>query len=80
MGVIKIIYKRKQILFANNYKRILPESEKNLLYSSRSIIIEKFKIGNFYLCEKNPIDSKKEKENIHEAFIGIFCVNEILKS
>jgi len=74
-GLLKAI----QILFANNYKRILPESEKILLYSSRSIIIEKFKIGNFYLCEKNPIDSKKEKENIHEAFIGIFCVNEILK-
>lgn len=73
-GLLKAI----QILFVNKkYKQI--KSEKILLYSSRSITIEKFKIGNFYLCEKNPTDSKKGKENIHEAFIGIFCVNEILK-
>ena len=72
-GLLKAI----QILFSNYYKKI--KSEKILLYSSRSITVEKFKIGNFYLCEKKTMDSKKERENIHEAFIGIFCINEILK-
>ena len=72
-GLLKAI----QILFSNYYRKI--KSEKILLYSSKSITVEKFKVGNFYLCEKKTMDSKKEKENIHEAFIGIFCINEILK-
>ena len=72
-GLLKAI----QILFSNYYRTI--KSEKILLYSSRTITVEKFKIGNFYLCEKKTLDTKKEKENIHEAFIGIFCINEILK-
>ena len=73
-GLLKAI----QILFST-YKKKLIVSDKTLIYKSKSVTIEKFKIGNFYLCEKNPIDEKKEKENTHEAFIGIFCINEILK-
>jgi len=47
------------------------------IYKSKSTFIEKVKFGDIDMCRKT---GKKEKENIHEVFVGIVCVNKILRS
>ena len=78
------LLKALQILFLS-YKNyfsglVVDNDDDVIIYSSKSINIKKVKLlENFYICRKIPIDKRKEDENIHEAFIGIFCINEILK-
>ena len=52
--------------------------EKEDIYKNKNTTIKKIKINNYSFCIKE-INPDKEKENIHEAFVGIFCINEILK-
>ena len=52
--------------------------EKDDIYKNKNTTIKKIRVANYSFCIKE-INQEKEKENIHEAFVGIFCINEILK-
>ena len=49
-----------------------------IIYKNKNTVITKYKINNYSICLKE-INPNNEKENIHEAFVGISCINEILK-
>ena len=52
--------------------------EKDNIYKNKNTTIKQIRVDNYSFCIKE-INPEKQKENIHEAFVGIFCVNEILK-
>ena len=55
------------------------DERNEIIYKSKTTLIEKIKVDHLQMCKKVTNDGKKEKENIHDAFVGIFCINKILK-
>ena len=49
-----------------------------IIYKNKNTVITKYMINNYSICLKE-INVNNEAENIHEAFVGISCINEILK-
>jgi hypothetical protein len=70
-----------QVLFLT-YKDSRKFSKKftldKIIYKNKNTVISKYTINNYSICLKE-INFNNEKENIHEAFVGISCINEILK-
>jgi len=52
---------------------------KENLFKNNSVEIQKYNINNFNLIMKTSLSEKKKKENIHETFIGLSCINKLLK-
>ena len=52
---------------------------KEHLFKNNSVEIEKYKINHFNFIMKSSLNEKKKKENIHETFVGLLCINKLLK-
>jgi len=71
----------KGIQYIINYLGIeLYKENKDKVFENNSVEINKLKLKNYNLILKVSKNQKKEKENIHESFIGITCINKILKN
>ena len=53
--------------------------ECNNVFTNLTIDIKKYKIKDFEIIIKRAKNEKKIKENIHESFVGLSCINKILK-
>lgn len=49
------------------------------IFKNSSVEIEKYQINDFNIILKSLINYKKLMENIHETFIGLSCINEIIR-
>lgn len=49
------------------------------IFSNKLGSISDFSIANFNFIDKKTTDIQKSKEHIHETFIGLNCINNILK-
>jgi hypothetical protein len=46
---------------------------------AKTVMVQKYSLAKFSFVIKATIDKMKQQENIHEAFIGINVINEIIK-
>lgn len=54
--------------------------DENIIYSSKSTNIYCISYDKrIQFCIKKTLIDKKDKENIHEVFVGLFCINNILR-
>lgn len=54
--------------------------EEEQIFSNYLGTVRKFKLAKFSFVVKTTFDSNKKKEHIHEAYIGIKCINDLLKN
>ena len=52
---------------------------KNKIFENKLGIVNKYTLADFNFAVKTTKDSTKAKEHIHETFIGINCINNIIK-
>jgi len=63
-------------MLKNNNTFISDTSE---IFSNKLGSISEFLLANFSFIDKKTQDNQKRKEHIHESFIGLNCINNILK-
>ena len=62
---------------ANTFEKYIPMHR--LIFSNKLGVINKHDFLGFNLAVKNTKDDSKRREHIHETFIGLTCINELLK-
>lgn len=76
------------LLKAYNYyiNKILSEEDiekylniNNVIFENKLTLIKKVTIANFNICIKTIKDKEKNKEHIHEAFVGIKSINNLIE-
>jgi len=75
-GFLKGIHNAINTL-SDTEKQLLPYDEK--IFHNKLGTIDKKDFLGFKLAVKNTKDDSKKKEHIHETFIGLTCINELLK-
>lgn len=64
----------------NSKRKLFDYVEKgDIIFKSQSTVNTKYQLGNIPLKIKKIINTEKQKEGIHETFIGVKCINELCK-
>jgi len=63
----------------NLLKSIDDKTDECIIYKNKSTNIYKLSYQNKFDFSLKIINEKKMNENIHEAFVGLFCINNVLK-
>lgn len=49
------------------------------IFKNKSSIVNQYKFYKFNIITKEPLNKTKNNENIHETFIGLNCINNLIK-
>lgn len=47
--------------------------------TNKTTIIQRYLFADFPMCVKKSVDKSKQQQNIHETFVGLNCINELIK-
>lgn len=81
-GLLKgIHYLINMINDQDSLEKIFFDDEKmSVIFTNKTVTVKKYDFLGFPLVIKETTNEKKIKENYHEAFIGLTCINKLLKN
>ena len=77
-GLLKGIHYIVNIINSKNYFET-ETTYKDIIFENKHGCVKKYKLDNFLFSVKTTNDFFKIKEHIHETYIGINCINNLLK-
>ena len=61
-------------------KIFVDDENMSVIFTNRTVVIKKYNFLGFPIVIKETTNEKKIKENYHEAFVGLTCINKLLKN